>query len=383
MTRNSMANNYKIPFNKPAVVPRSTEYVNDVLLNRPTSGNGYYTHLCHSFFDKKYGFKHSFLTTSCTDALEMSAILLDLTPQDEVIMPSYTFVSTANAFALRDAKIVFADCENSNPNVDVNDIRKKINARTKAIVVVHYAGFACDMYEIKRLCDEHNIFLIEDAAHAIDSMYDGKYLGTFGDLACFSFHETKNISCGEGGLLVVNNQNLVQRAETVWEKGTDRSAFSKGLVEKYQWVSLGSSFLPSEITAAYLLSQLEFINQIQKKRIELWKHYYKRLKDANLNSIQLPFIPEYTTVNGHLFYIIANTKELRSDIIKVLDTNGILAVFHYVSLHSSEYFLQENDLQSLPNSDKYAERLLRLPLYYNLDVTDVDLICDLVIEQCR
>lgn len=370
-----------IPFNKAAKSPNELKYISDVLEQRPTSGNGHYTKLCHQTFADKYGFDSCLLTTSCTDALEMCALLLDISDGDEVIMPSYTFVSTANAFALQGAKIVFADSLSTSPNVDPKSIKDNITKRTKAIVIVHYAGFACDMDAIISLCREYDIPLIEDAAHAVDSKYKGQFLGTFGDLACFSFHETKNISCGEGGLLVINNEQLRQKAEIIWEKGTDRSLFKKGLVNKYQWVSLGSSFLPSEITAAYLYAQLEIIDDIQAKRVAIWKRYYDLLSAARLAHVQLPDIPEHTTINGHIFYLVFDDTVTRDKVISALAKEKILAVFHYVSLHRSAYYTDRyGDTGKLTNTDRYTDGLLRLPLYYSLELHDVDRICSIIVS---
>ena len=299
-----------IPFNKPYFTGKETEYIQDAVSRGKISGNGYYTQLCHDFFETKYSFNKVLLTSSCTDALEMAAILIDIQPGDEVIVPSYTFVSTANAFVLRGAKIIFADSRSDHPGIDEDKIEALITSKTKAIVPVHYAGVACDMDKIMNLANKYNLFVVEDAAQAIDSYYTGtdgvkRPLGSIGHLAAFSFHETKNIISGEGGMLVVNDERFVKRAEIIWEKGTNRSAFFKGEVDKYGWVDIGSSFLPSDITAAFLWAQLEHLEEIQDKREVIWNTYYEGLKDwACTNNISLPIIPEYGMNNAHMFYLI-------------------------------------------------------------------------------
>lgn len=362
-----------IPFNKPYLSGKETFYIEDAVKSGKISGNGVYTQKCQKFFEDKYGFSKCLLTTSCTDALEMAAILIGIKEGDEVIMPSYTFVSTANAFILRGAKIVFADSRPDHPNIDENSLAPLITAKTKAIVVVHYAGVACHMEPIMALAKQFNLFVIEDAAQAIDSYYtfsDGtkKALGAIGHLAAFSFHETKNIIAGEGGMLVVNDEQFSSRAEIIWEKGTNRSSFFRGEVDKYGWVDIGSSFLPSEIVAAFLWAQLENLDDIQKKRIEIWDAYYEGLSIwASENQIKLPQVPKYATNNGHMFYLICKDLEQRSSLISYLKKNGVLAVFHYLSLHESVYFQSQHDGRILSQSDNYADTLLRLPLYYDLD----------------
>ena len=275
----------KIPFNKPFLSGHELKYIKDALNTGKISGNGKYTQLCHEFFQKKYNFKKCLLTTSCTDALEMAAILIDIQPGDEVIIPSYTFVSTANAFVLRGAKIIFADSEKRTPNIDTEKIEALITSKTKAIIVVHYAGIACDLNKIHKIAKKYKLFVIEDAAQSIDSYYNDKPLGTLGHLATFSFHETKNVISGEGGMLVINDEHFLKRAEIIWEKGTNRSAFFRGEVAKYGWVDIGSSFLPSEITAAFLYAQLENLEKIQNKRITLWNNYFKYLKSLEDNDL--------------------------------------------------------------------------------------------------
>ncbi len=371
---------YKIPFNKPYISGNELTYISEALSLGKISGNGYFTGMCHDFFEKKYGFKKVLLTNSCTDALEMSAILLNIKTDDEVILPSFTFVSTANAFVLRGAKLVFCDSEQNHPNMDVTKIESLITSKTKVIVVVHYAGIACDMNKIMKLASKYDLFVVEDAAQAIDGFHvndlgEKKPLGSFGDLATFSFHETKNIISGEGGLLVINNENLIERAEIIWEKGTNRKAFSNGEVAKYDWVDLGSSFLPSEMIAAYLFGQLENLDKIQRKRRELWENYYNKLSNwAVKNSIEIPFVPSYSSNNFHIFYLICKEENQRNEMILHLGSNKILAVFHYQSLHKSHYFKILHDERTLHNSDKFSNCLLRLPMFYELN-NDVVINC--------
>jgi dTDP-4-amino-4,6-dideoxygalactose transaminase len=368
---------YKIPFNKPYVSGNELSYISNALSMGKISGNGYFTNLCHEFFENKYDFKKVLLTNSCTDALEMAAILLDIVAEDEVILPSFTFVSTANAFILRGAKLVFCDSENEHPNIDAKQIESLITQKTKAIVVVHYAGISCDMISIMEIAKKHNLFVIEDAAQAINSFHisekgDKRALGSFGDLATFSFHETKNIISGEGGMLVINNENLIPRAEIIWEKGTNRKAFSKGEVSKYDWVDIGSSFLPSEMIAAYLWAQLENIDKIQNKRCELWNNYNYKLKNwAEINDIQIASIPKYSSNNGHIFYLVCVDEKQRNELIEHLRKNKILAVFHYQSLHRSHFFKDFHDGRKLINSDKFSDCLLRMPMFYELDNEEV------------
>jgi dTDP-4-amino-4,6-dideoxygalactose transaminase len=370
-----------IPFNKPYLSGKELTYIKQAVESGKISGDGNFTKLCHSYFEQKYGFKKALLTTSCTDALEMAALLLNIQPGDEVIAPSYTFVSTVNAFVLRGAKIVFCDSQSGHPNMDAGKIRTLITKKTKAIVPVHYAGMACDMDEIMSIATEHGIFVVEDAAQAIDSYYKGKPLGSIGHLAAFSFHETKNIISGEGGLLAINDEKFIERAEIIREKGTNRSKFFRGEVDKYGWVDIGSSFLPSEIIAAFLYAQLESLGRIQEKRISLWNLYNKNLASIqNQGFIRLPHVPDYATNNAHMFYIVCNNLDDRTGLINHLKTNDILAVFHYLSLHKSPYqekMFGKNDLE-LVYSDKFTDCLVRLPLYYELTTEEVNLICKTV-----
>jgi dTDP-4-amino-4,6-dideoxygalactose transaminase len=363
-----------IPFNKPYLIGKELDYIKDAVSRGKISGNGYYTRKCHEFFQERYGFKKCLLTTSCTDALEMAAILCNIQPGDEVIVPSYTFVSTANAFVLRGAKIVFADSRSDHPGMDEDKIEELITTRTKVIVPVHYAGIACNMDKILALADKYNLFVVEDAAQAIDSFYNGKPIGGLGHFGCFSFHETKNIQCGEGGMLVINDEKFFKRAEIIWEKGTNRSAFWRGEVDKYGWTDIGSSFLPSEIIASFLYAQLENLDDIQTKRKELWNKYYMELKTLRDRKIELPILPNYASNNAHIFYLVCNNLEQRSDVIKNLKANGILAVFHYLSLHKSPFYQSKHDGRVLPESDRYSDCLVRFPLFYELGEKDLELI---------
>lgn len=385
-----MKNNIKlvikkmISFNRPFLTGNETKYIEDAVKTGKISGNGVYTQKCQKFFEEKYGFKKALMTTSCTDALEMCAILADIKAGDEVIIPSYTFVSTALAFVRQGAKIIFADSEEGNPNLDAQKIEALITDKTKAIVPVHYAGVACDMGKIMELAEKYNLIVIEDAAQAVDSFYtinnNQKALGSIGHMAAFSFHETKNIISGEGGLLAINDERFIERAEIIWEKGTNRSQFFRGEVNKYGWVDTGSSFLPSEIISAFLWAQLENLDDIQNKRKQIWNWYYEGLS-AIKDKVKLPTIPDYATNNAHMFYLVCDNLEQRSGLIKTLKDNGVLAVFHYLSLHKSEFFEQySEDRFNLPNSDKFQDCLVRLPLYYELTKEEVEKVISIILE---
>jgi dTDP-4-amino-4,6-dideoxygalactose transaminase len=375
-----------IKFNEPYSTGSEVHYINDALQNeKQISGNGKYTKLCQSFFEEKYGIRKCLLTTSCTDALEMAAILCDIQPGDEVIIPSYTFVSTALAFVRQGAKIIFADSYKDNPNIDPAKLESLITANTKAIVPVHYAGVSCDMNAIMKLAEKYNLFVIEDAAQAVDSYYneqkvssqESRALGSIGHLAAFSFHETKNIISGEGGMLAINDDRFIRRAEIIWEKGTNRAEFFRGIVNKYGWVDIGSSFLPSEIIAAFLWAQIQKIKEIQQKRVEIWEAYYQGLKPiADKGYFSLPCLPEYATNNGHMFYLVCRDLEQRTKLISFLKQNGIISVFHYLSLHNSQYYVEKHDGRELINCDHYADCIIRLPLYYKLSIYDVSYIID-------
>jgi dTDP-4-amino-4,6-dideoxygalactose transaminase len=369
-----------IPFNKPHLTGKEVHYMYDAVYKGKLSGNGIYTEKCQHFFEEKYGFQKALLTTSCTDALEMCALLLNIKPGDEVIIPSYTFVSTALAFVRQGAKVIFADSENNTPNLDVTKLEILITDKTKVIVPVHYAGVAVDMDPIMDLASKYNLFVVEDAAQAIDSFYKGRPLGTIGHLSAFSFHETKNIIAGEGGMLGINDERFVERAEIIWEKGTNRSSFFRGEVNKYGWVDIGSSFLPSETTAAFLYAQLENIGDIQLRRISLWNSYFDKLKLLK-DKIAIPEIPSYATCNAHMFYIVCNSLEERNHLIQTLKDNGIYSVFHYLSLHKSPYYLEHfSERPILVKADKYTDRLMRLPMFYELNEEQVKMICDTIIR---
>lgn len=371
-----------IPFNKPHLTGKELQYIQKAVETGKISGNGKFTQLCHQFFEKQYHIQKALLTTSCTDALEMSALLLNIEVGDEIIMPSYTFVSTANAFILRGATIRFIDSKKEHPGLDENQIENLINERTKAIVVVHYAGVACNMKKIMEIADRHQVFVVEDAAQAIDNYYINEdneklALGSIGHLATFSFHETKNIIAGEGGLLAINYPKFVERAEIIWEKGTNRSAFFRKEVSKYNWIDIGSSFLPSEITAAFLFAQIEHLEQIQKRRLECWNYYYKNLLNwAQTLNIQLPFIPNYSTNNAHIFYLVCENQTQRDALIQHMKEKNILTVFHYLSLHKSPFFEKKHDGRPLPNSDVYSNCLVRLPLFVNLTQEQIKYIVE-------
>ena len=365
---------------------RETEYIRQAVEGGKISGNGEFTKRCQAFFEKRYGFKKCLLTTSGTDALEMAAILTGVGPGDEVIVPSYTFVSTALAFLRCGAKVVFADSRDDEPNIDATKIEALVTPRTKVLVPVHYAGCACDMDAIMDIANRHNLLVVEDAAQAVDSFYTSgkdsasplrRALGSIGHLGCFSFHETKNIISGEGGMLTINDERFVRRAEIIWEKGTNRAEFFRGEVNKYGWVDIGSSFLPTEIVSAFLWAQLENLDEIQAERKRLWQNYWNffegnfksQISDSVSGSrlgIRLPKIPEYATNNAHMFYLLFPDLAKRSDFIAKMKARDILTVFHYLPLHSSAYYKDRHDGRELSNCDRYADTLVRLPLYYGL-----------------
>lgn len=375
-----------IPFNKPHLTGKEAHYMYQAVYNGKLSGNGEFTKKCQRFFEERYGFKKCLLTTSGTDALEMCAMLCDLKPGDEVIIPSYTFVSTALAFLREGAKVVFADSMKRNPNLDAEVLESLITSRTKVIVPVHYAGVACDMDAIMSVAKKYNLLVVEDAAQAIDSYYHSPLtsrlspLGSIGHLSAFSFHETKNITAGgEGGLLVVNDERFIRRAEIIWEKGTNRAEFFRGAVNKYGWVDMGSSFLPAEINAAFLWAQLENLDKIQAKRKQMWNKYYELLRPlADKAFFQMPDLPEYASNNAHMFYLVLPDLEKRTALIQYLKDNSIMAVFHYLSLHSSAFYQDKHDGRELPECDRYADSLVRLPMYYDLEIEDVVKICNVI-----
>ena len=379
-----------IPFNKPYLTGKEAHYMYEAVFTGKLSGNGMFTQRCQAYFEQRYGFKKCLLTTSCTDALEMAAILCDIQPGDEVIIPSYTFVSTALAFVREGAKIVFADSRSEHPNIDVDLIESLITPKTRVIVPVHYAGMACDMDQIMALANKYNLLVVEDAAQAIDSYYnplplkgdiktDGRPLGSIGHLSAFSFHETKNIISGEGGMLAINDERFIHRAEIIWEKGTNRAEFFRGEVNKYGWVDIGSSFLPSEVIAAFLWAQIEHLDEIQNKRKRHWNRYYNALKPlADKGYFSIPLIPEYATNNAHMFYLVCPSLTDRTMLINTLKQNDILAVFHYLSLHSSPYYHEKHDGRVLANCDMFADCLVRLPLFYELTDENRKLIIDTI-----
>lgn len=371
-----------ISFNVPPYVGNEKEYLSKAIDNRKLCGDGEFTAKCSRWLEDKTGASKVLLTTSCTHALEMASILSDIQPGDEVIMPSYTFVSTADAFVMRGAKIVFVDIRPDTMNIDENLIEDAITEKTKAIVVVHYAGVACEMNKISEIAKKHNLAIIEDAAQAIMSSYYGKPLGTFGSFGCLSFHETKNYTMGEGGALLINNPDSIEAAEIVREKGTNRSKFFRGQIDKYTWVDYGSSYLPGELNAAYLFAQLEQADKVNNARLNCWNRYYSRLTQLrDSGKIELPFIPEGCVHNAHMFYIKAESLEVRTELIDFLKANGILSVFHYIPLHSAPAGIKFGEFHGV---DKYttshSERLMRLPMYYGLTEAEVDYITDKLYE---
>lgn len=368
----------RIPFNKPAIIGSELEYIADAVASGQTSGDGIFSKRCQALMQDAFGAAHVLMTTSCTGALEMAAFLCGLEPGDEVIMPSYTFVSTANAFALRGASIVFADIRPDTMNLDETLLESLVSERTRAIVPVHYAGVACEMDAICGIARKSGAMVIEDAAQGVNATHKGNYLGTIGDLGAYSFHETKNYNCGEGGALLVNDPRLRERAEIVREKGTNRSQFFRGQVDKYTWVSLGSSYAPSDIQSAYLYAQLENMDAITDKRRNLYNAYAARLKPlADRGLLTLPTVPEHCETNFHMFHILVEDLDTRSRLIDHLKRDGILAVFHYVPLHSSPAgAILGTAKAELPVTEDISERLLRLPMFYALTEDEVAVITE-------
>lgn len=365
-----------IPFNVPLVTGNEQEYVSEVIHTKKFCGDGIYTKKCNDWFEKNVRTKKGLLTTSCTHALELSALLCNIKKGDEVIMPSYTFVSTANAFVLRGAKIIFVDIRPDTMNIDETKIEDSITENTKMIVPVHYAGVGCEMDMIMEIADEYDLFVVEDAAQGVMADYKGKPLGSIGHIGCFSFHETKNYQCGEGGAILLNDDKFIERAEIIREKGTNRSLFIQGMVDKYTWVDIGSSYLPSELNASFLYSQLEMSEEINRKRLRLWNEYYNRLK-----GFEIPKIPSHCHHNAHMFYIKLKDINERTRMIDHLKKNGIQSVFHYVPLHSSKMGIQSGEFTGTDMyTTKESERLLRLPMHCSLSIQDVGYICDKVKE---
>lgn len=363
------ANNNLTPFNKPFMTGRENSYINQVYANGQLSGNGLFTHRCQSWLKEQTGSTKVLLTHSCTAALEMAALLIDLHPGDEVIMPSYTFVSTANAFVLRGATPVFVDIREDTLNMNESLIESAITDKTRAIVAVHYAGVACEMDTLMSIAEKHGLYVIEDAAQGIMAEYQNRPLGGIGHLAAFSFHETKNIISGEGGALLINDKRFTERAEIIWEKGTNRSSFFRGEVDKYTWVDIGSSYLPGELTAAFLWGQLEFAREITDRRLNIWQDYHQAFDALESSSIiRRPVIPENCKHNAHMFYLLLNSLEERTDLISKLKSDGILSVFHYVPLHlapAGEKFCRSHG--SMEVTESLSDRLLRLPLWLGVE----------------
>jgi len=364
----------KIPFNKPALVGKELEYIQQAIKNWHISGDGTFTHKCNLFLEKELGVKKSLLTTSCTHALEMSAILLDIKPGDEVIVPSFTFVSTINAFVLRCGKPVFIDIRPDTLNMDENQLEGLITEKTKAIIPVHYAGVSCEMDIIMNIANKYDISVIEDNAHGLFGKYKDRYLGTFGTFATQSFHETKNFFCGEGGALLINDEHYIERAEIIREKGTNRSKFFRGDVDKYSWVDIGSSYLPSDMLAAFLYAQLEKRELIQVKRKKIWENYYKNLENwTHENGIRLPVVPEHCEQSYHMFYLIMPTPEKRTAFIQHLQKRWIHTVFHYLPLHLSEMGKNYGGkIRDCPVTENLSNRLVRLPFYNSLDIKKIN-----------
>jgi len=373
----------EIPFNKPFIIGKELDYITRAVKAGHLSGDGIYTQKCHAWMEEKFGAKRVLLAQSCTSALEMTAILADIQPGDEVIMPAYTFVSTANAFVLRGAVPVWCDVREDTLNIDETKIETLITPQTKAVVPVHYAGVGCEMDTIMEIAKRNNLLVIEDAAQAVNATYKGRYLGTIGHLGCYSFHETKNFISGEGGALVVNDTRFAERAEIIREKGTNRSKFFRGQVDKYSWVDIGSSFLPSELTAAFLFAQLEHADEITAKRLALWNGYYQGLKSLeDAGKLRLPALPSECSHNAHMFYIILPTPECRDGLIGALRERGIFSVFHYIPLHTAPMGKRVQPVvPALPVTESCAPRLLRLPMFHELELNEVSMICEIIGEQ--
>jgi len=371
----------KVPFNKPYLPLSSLRYMVRSAFSGTIAGNGKFTERCHTFFEDEFGFRKVLLTTSCTDALEMAALLTEIRPGDEVILPSFAFMSNANAFLLRGARLVFADTMERFPLIDPDQIEQLITPATRVIMAVHYSGLACDMERITEIAGRHNLLVVEDAAHAVEAYYNDEPLGSLGHLGTFSFHETKNITCGEGGMLAVNHTPFMGRAEHIWEKGTNRAAFQRGEVEAYRWIDTGSSFLPSDALAALLYTQLRRLRRIQRRRKWIWWEYHERLAPLEEKGwLQRPVIPEHATVNGSMFYITLKDQATRDNLLHFLNDRGIRAVTHYFPLHSSPYFAGKHDGRELPNTDRFSATLLRLPFYYRLKTKKIAFIVQKIRE---
>ena len=362
----------EIKFNKPSFTGKELDYIKDAVMKLHISGDGAYTKECHELLEKRFTAKKVLLTTSCTHALELASLLLNLKEGDEVIVPSYTFTSTANAFMLRGAKPVFVDIRYDTKNIDENKIEEKITKKTKAIFVVHYAGISCEMNKIMDIAKKHHLYVVEDAAQGVNAKYKDKYLGTIGHFGCYSFHETKNFICGEGGALVINDEKFIERAEIIREKGTNRSKFFRGEVDKYTWVDIGSSYLPSDILAAFLFAQLENMEEITEKRKAIYKNYLSSFINLEKeNFLELPFIPDNVTSNFHMFYVLLKSQEVRDALLRHLKQQHILSVFHYLPLHSSPMGQKLGYVDSnLPITEDVSKRLLRLPFYKDMTMEE-------------
>lgn len=373
---------YLIPFNKPAYIGTEEHYVSEVLQSGHQSGDGKFTKKCSTILEQALGVEKVLLTTSCTHALEMAAILLDIQPGDEVIIPAFTFVSTVNAFVLRGAKPVFVDVRPDTLNLDEEQLERHITPQTRAVVPVHYAGVGCDTDRIGEICRKYNVKIVEDNAHGLFGKYNERWLGTFGILATQSFHETKNFSCGEGGALVINDPDLKERAEIIREKGTNRSRFFRGQVDKYTWVDIGSSYLPSETLAAVLCAQLEARDKIQHRRGEIWRQYFDRLEGwAAANEVHLPYIPSNCEQPYHMFYMLLPNLETRTRFIQALRDKGIYSVFHYLPLHLSGMGRKFGGKEgNCPVTENISDRLVRLPLFYNLSAADQEFILETITQ---
>jgi len=372
----------KIPFNKPLVLGKEFDNIKKVIVSNRFSGDGEFTKKCSELMERKFNSKKVLVTTSCTHALEMAFILINLQPGDEVICPSYTFVSTVNAFMLRGAKPVFVDIRKDTLNIDENLIEEKITDRTKAIIPVHYAGVSCEMDKINKIAKKHKLFIIEDAAQGVNAKYKGKSLGTLGDMGTYSFHESKNYQCGEGGALLIENEEFFERAEIIREKGTNRSKFFRGEVDKYTWVDIGSSYLPAEILAAFLYEQLENMDKVKKKRQESFRYYYDNLKELEMEGkIRLPIIPEECETNYHMFYMLLSSEQGRNELLSRLKEKSIYATFHYIPLHTSPMGKRLGYKKGdLPVTERISGRILRLPMFYELKVKEQAYIVDNVVR---
>lgn len=366
----------RVEFNRPYYTGKELQYIEKAMKNDKISGDGFYSNLVATFIEENFGTNKALFVTSGSAALDMAALLLNLNQGDEVILPSYTFVSTANAFVIRGAKPIFVDIEEDTLNIDIHKIEEKITERTKAIFVVHYAGLSCDMDKLMELAEKYNLKVVEDAAQAVNSMYKDKYLGTIGHIGCFSFHETKNYSSGEGGAILINDKSLIERAEIIREKGTNRSKFFRGEVDKYSWVDIGSSYLGSELLSAFLYAQLEELIIINEKRKNIFNYYYKELYELSSKKyMRLPFIPDFASPNYHMFYIVLNAPEVRDSLMNYLKTKGIGAVFHYIPLHTSimgeKFGYKKGDL---PITETKSSCLLRLPFFADLSIKEQDYV---------